>query len=266
MTVAGYKAWSGATTCGCFGKVAVPPIYTTIFDLICVCTLWVFCARGDAREPAPRHGKLRLIATAGWMLALGLGAGVLMIERSPSALAGDGELPAGSSLVVLDPETWAGKIFGLRRYIDIGPQLASGQWTVMLYHANCSHCRETIPVYARLAARTSRDREGAGVGSDHSLPDRSLTVAARSREQSGTTGPTRRFALVEMPEYGELDEPADLSACVRGKLSDQREWFAAAPVLVKLDNGRVVDAADGDAAVERVKRDLREIETTGAHR
>jgi hypothetical protein len=81
--VAGYKAWSREATCGCFGKVAVPPIYTTIFDVTCICALRMFCVRGDAREAGARHGKLRLIAAASWMLALGLGAGVLMIERVP---------------------------------------------------------------------------------------------------------------------------------------------------------------------------------------
>jgi hypothetical protein len=106
----------------------------------------------------------------------------------------------------------------------------------MLYHADCSECREVIPLYAKLAA----------------------TASAKSSSP--------RFALVEMPEYGQLDEPVDLSSCVRGRLSNQREWFATTPVVVRLSNGRVVDTVDGEQAVARVKRDLQEVETTGVHR
>jgi peroxiredoxin len=169
---------------------------------------------------------VRLIGTIGGMLVAGSLAGAIMVQRAPAAIAADGELPPGNGLVVLEPGNWTGKTFVLQRYIDIGPQLAIGEWVVMLYHADCSECREAIPLYAKLAARAS--------------------AAASSP----------RFALVEMPEYGQLDEPADLSSCVRGKLSNQREWFATTPVVLRLSNGRVVDEADGKDALARIKSAL----------
>jgi hypothetical protein len=61
-------------------------------------------------------------------------------------------------LVVLEPEKWAGQYFSLVDHIDVGSQLLTGQWIVLLVHHDCDHCAAAVPRY--VAAEESQKAEG----------------------------------------------------------------------------------------------------------
>lgn len=70
---------------------------------------------------------------------------------APATLSGSGEILDDGQFVVLEPAEWNGKRFPLLDYIDIGSQLAQGEWIVILYHFDCARRREAIPKYEEVA-------------------------------------------------------------------------------------------------------------------
>ena len=60
-----------------------------------------------------------------------------------------------------------------------------------------------------------------------------------------------RIAAIEMPPYAPIGQELvrDGTACVRGKLSNEREWFATTPVVISLVDGIVTKAVEGEQAV-----------------
>ena len=210
-----YKALSGEASCGCFGKIEVNPWYTLILDVSAVVALLIF--RPGLRKPQlvkyywPRFATVIVI-----VLTAGISAGMAMTSYTPAALTAEGNIIGDSEFVVLEPERWIGKRFPLLEYIDIGDQLADGDWVVLLYHYDCSDCREAVPKYEQF----SRD-------------------FARQVGQP-------RIALVEIPPYAELSNrlPSPDSPCTLGRLSNVKEWFVKTPAVVFLSDARVEYATE----------------------
>lgn len=140
-------ALGGAESCGCFGRVQVNPWYTSAFDAAVALGVWLFPGPRPL-SPAAFTAPGRLI---GVMMAAVILAGTLtfaMISSQLSMLDGEGLLPQNGSFMVLRPETWIGRRFPLLSQIRINPQsaeLTEGEWLVVLYRQNCSHCQEVIP-------------------------------------------------------------------------------------------------------------------------
>jgi hypothetical protein len=126
----------------------------------------------------------------------------------------DGSLGANGSVVLLEPEKWAGRPLPILGHIDVADRISAGSWTVVLYHHDCSTCLDLLP-------------------------------QLESKARSG-----RKIALIEMPPYApEGQSPVSRSSvCLRGRLSDQRDWFATTPVVMSLAEGRVTAVADGEQA------------------
>jgi hypothetical protein len=216
------KGLAGESSCGCFGRVPVNPWYTLFLDLCAVAALLAFRplslrVRAGVMAPAfasspPGRGRVRarLAAVLALFLALGIPAGWTMSAYQAAALADSGDLIGSGKSVVLEPENWVGKPLPLLRYIDLGNQLTSGRWVVVLYRHDCPHCQRTVP-----------------------------QCAAHARELAARTG--TRVALVEMPPYAE--SPAwlgdGISTCVLGRLSDSRLWFVRTPVILTVEDGVV---------------------------
>jgi hypothetical protein len=222
--VALYQAFTGADSCGCFGRIKVNPWVTFGLDLTLAAALWVWQPgdgersedrrlktedRGWQNRPARLRYRVAIVGCAA-LLALGLS-----LWRLPSARAAgetSGMVRAGS-LTILEPEKWIGKSLPLSSDIDVGDRLRIGQWLVVLYHADCSTCREAIPAYDLMS-------------SSHAI------------------------AIVEMPPYASSDEKLTSpgSKALIGQLSDNREWFATTPVVLLLDDGVVRDVSEGEPA------------------
>jgi methylamine utilization protein MauE len=205
-----YKGVSGEASCGCFGKVEASPWHVLGLDIAVVAALWFVTPAGlcvsTIRVHPFRFAGFLLIA----LLAAIPGA-ALMIGYTPAALADDGGITGDSSFVVLEPQKWLGKPCPLLRHIDIGNQLATGTWTIVLYRNDCPHCRQAIPEY-------------------------------ESKARSASDG--RRIALIELPSQG-YPLVSSSSPCMLGRISDAREWFVEVPVRLDLS------AATVTAVVER---------------
>jgi hypothetical protein len=121
-----------------------------------------------------------------------------------------GDVTSDGKFVILKPKTWLGRPFALIEHIDVGSQLAKGQWFVLLYQDDCPDCHKAIPIYEDLAGRST----------------------------------TTRVALIEMPPYGNRAGDGRLGppGCVRGRLSDKRDWFATTPLVVLVREGKVLAA------------------------
>lgn len=133
-----------------------------------------------------------------------------------SALAEAGEARAGG-LLVLDPATWVGRPFPLFDEIDGSGPLRGGRWLVVMYHYDCDDCRKAIPDYQTLAV-----------------------------SQTGY-----RVAFVAIPPFAAagIEPVAESEDYPRLRLREDHDWFATTPVVAVLENGRVLAAAEGQAAM-----------------
>ncbi len=131
-----------------------------------------------------------------------------------AAVAAGSDAGAKSGFVILRPETWIGQRFPLLEDIDIGKELASGKWTVVLYRDGTAASREFLPRYIKTAEDISSWRKDV------------------------------RFAFIEMPPYRRwyVKSPLSSPVCVGGRLSNARRWFVNAPIRVEMDNGQVSSA------------------------
>ena len=215
-SIAVYKAVQGAESCGCFGRVAINPWWTALIDLSAALAFALFRPAKDS-VPINASDRTNLLFHK-WVVCclfvlFGIPAGWAMATFSPNHIGDDGFLGDGQ-IVVLEPKEWIGKPFPLTAHIDLGEQLKSGVWKVLLYHHDCPKCQEAIAKW------------------EH---------AASTDDPIGTL----RIALIEMPPYGSL--PHATSSPDRlfyGRLSESREWFVTAPVEIDLRDGTVTNVSE----------------------
>ena len=139
---------------------------------------------------------------------MGLPAARSMANYRAVVVAANGEISDDAAMIVLEPRRWIGKRFPLFKHVDVGDELARGEWSLLFYHHDCPQCQRAIARFG-------------------SLP-RATQIAA-----------VRRNVLVEIPPFGP-DPDHGLKDCLCAKLDADREWFAATPVAVALVDGIVV--------------------------
>ncbi len=216
-----YKAVSGEASCGCFGNVAVNPWYTLLLDLAAVAAL--LCWR-PIRGPSPvptslAFSRRRAAAIATVSLIVGIPAALAMGNCRAAMVSPKGDILGDAEFVVLEPESWIGKPFPLLKHIDIGDQLAEGEWMVVMYHHKCLRCSEAVEEYNALAGALAAESDGLSV------------------------------ALIEMPPYGRMACPrCGDSPCVLGRLANVKQWFLTTPSVVVVDQGRVVEVNPRESA------------------
>jgi hypothetical protein len=205
------KAFRGASSCGCFGALRVPPWATACFDLTSAGVL-VLAPVGLTTFPRQRVA----IFTAMSCLLLSLGLWLNLRAARATALAVEDSSGGVGSLSVLQPKSWIGQPFTLARHIELGDQLNHGRWILLLVHHDCDHCLAAIPRYLAMAGHA-----------------RAVTAA--------------QLAIVEMPPYGEqpLIATSQSSQVLLGRLDAQRDWFAVMPLAILLEDGIVRAAAEG---------------------
>lgn len=217
-----YKAITGAASCGCFGSVEVNPWITLfVIDMPAVIALAVFRPRGLQLvdwPPMPRFAVSAVFAIA----VLGVSTPILAFNE-PAVVT--------SSYEVLEPEAWVGKKLPIIEDIDIGKQLETGIWLVLLYHHDCPDCVAAIPKYEKMA------RDFAG------------------------NGDFLQIALIEVPPYGQ-GQVSRNSPCVPGRLADAKEWFVTTPAVALLTDGQVISAweakaPDLDIILENIAKTLK---------
>ncbi len=206
-----YKGLSGAESCGCFGNVHVNP-WTTLFaiDIPAVVLLLVF--RPDMKKVVPiTMFWPRFASVASLSILIGLPAGLIMIGFTPTTLAADGSISAGSSIagqniVLLKPKEWIGNEMPILKHIDIAEQLKTGSWLVVLYHHDCPNCAEAISEIEEMA-RNLRGNEDF-----------------------------MQFALIEMPPYHKKDSKRVVQDLphIFGNLDSSKDWFVTTPAIIHI--------------------------------
>ncbi len=115
-------------------------------------------------------------------------------------------------MVVVEPsQQCIGNRFPLLRYIDIGEQLAAGNWMVAIIDRDCGKCKELLKLL----------------------------------DDGGTSAKLfRRLRLTIVELHGQRDGPWSTSCNAAqigiGKLDTQFEWFVTTPLVVQLQDGVVV--------------------------
>jgi thiol-disulfide isomerase/thioredoxin len=206
-----FKGITGAESCGCFGMVKVNPWITLfVMDVPIFILLAVFRPKGEKLFPPPWPKAVHFFAIAIPTFILLPTIEYVLITNKPPMVSQKYE--------VIEINQWANQeVWLLLQYIDISDQLQSGEWVVLMYHNDCPTCREAIPEYEKMY----KDLKGNNVD----------------------------MAFIEMPPYedGDLQLIPSGSQINRGRLSEAKKWFVQTPVVVVIDNGRVLKAWEGRA-------------------
>ncbi|MEX2167715.1 MAG: MauE/DoxX family redox-associated membrane protein [Pirellulales bacterium] len=201
-----YRALSGYESCGCFGPLEVNPWWTLTLDAVIV---WLLVVQRQAflERSQPPVGKVKLSASAAGYLLLGGSSLFLMVGSAPTDLRADDSLPSNAKLVVLKPTEWINQKFPLNDEMSPKIDVSDGESVVLLYHHDCSKCRDALPRYEQLAGEMAK------------------------------RGDTAQVLLLEVPPYGmALDH---IGLATRARLSADRQWFVQAPVEIQLWDGMV---------------------------
>ena len=238
-----YKAISGEASCGCFGQIEVNPWYTLVFDVGVVGILLWSWPKGDLEYTDLRHlVRWRIPGTSAiavmWLV---IAAPTIWMMISFTDITAHDDLSAlgsvftgtdGIPTVVLETDAWIGRDFPLTPYIadtsssDISgdlplqDQIQKGNWTVILYHHDCIHCRELFD--SMVISKSG--------WTDVTSPDLESNLA---------------FISISDPATGER------ALCVHtnvrsGKLSQGNIWFAETPIRIDIHEKKVVDVIDRD--------------------
>lgn len=210
-----YKAFSGAASCGCFGQVEVNPWITVcLIDLPILIMLIVFRPKGIKLCPPPWPTFDHFIATAIPTVLLLTAMGWTMAKYVPPAQTDD--------YIYVEKDKWQGNKFEYLNDIDIADQLADGLAVVLFYHNDCPNCIEAMPIYSEFNDIIS-------------LSEQKIT-----------------FAFIQLPPYDmEVESPVPAGTnCLLGKLSKERKWLTATPLLVVLEDGVVVKLWEAEVPMD----------------
>ena len=212
-----YTVWQGFESCGCFGRLVIAPEWALTVDFAALMLLVSFPPKSIHSDSVVGLGLLptkrrEMLAVVCLSCLLGFPSAMAMAFYAPATVNAAGELIGDGKIVLLEPETWIGNQFPLSPHIDVGDEIATGQWLVVLYHHDCPNCQTAIPHYLEL--------------SRHSVLNPNVP----------------QIALVQVPPYATRINWA-AGNCVWGRLSDEREWFVTAPVEIAVTNGKVTDVS-----------------------
>jgi hypothetical protein len=210
----------GASSCGCFGAVQVPPWVTLVTDAVFLASL-VFVGRGVASLKMPRVlSTWRVVVVGVWTvvsvaLAFGVTGSGASAEKVGQQTAVAGTAGPAEGYYLPDYSSWLGQRFldlDVAGWIEGLPDdLEAGQQYVLFYRVDCEHCHELMELY---------------FADELVLP----TTAVAVPEKKG-------FPTVGI-------QPFVCSSCRLAELPAGVDWFMQTPVLVRLTDGVVECAAE----------------------
>lgn len=206
-----FKGLTGVESCGCFGTVTVNPWITLfVMDVPLFVLLAVFRPKGLKLFPPPWPKAVHFFAIAIPTFILLPAVEYVLITNKPPMVSDKYE--------VLEVKQWANQdVWPLLQYTDIKDRLQTGEWVVLMYHYDCPDCRAAIPKYEKFY----NDLKGNNID----------------------------MVFLEIPPYGDENQqlvPSD-SEVNRGRVSEAKKWFVQTPVVIVIDNGRVLRAWEGYA-------------------
>ena len=210
----------GASSCGCFGAVQIPPWITLVTDGFFLFSL-VYIARGVPALKTPRSLPTWQVVSVGLWTVLSVAVAFGMTASGSPANGVDGQatevISAGpvEGYYLPDYMEWQGQPFlelDMATWIKGLPEdLEEGQQYMFFYRKDCEHCHELMEVY--FAAE---------------LPLPTTAVAVPERTGFPTVGV----------------QPFVCGSCRLAELPAGFDWFMQTPVLVKLTDGVVECAAE----------------------
>ena len=210
----------GASSCGCFGAVQVPPWVTLATDLFFLFAL-VFLAHGvDALKTTRLQPTWRVVAVGIWSVlmvavAFGLTSSGAALENVDDPAVGVAASGPSDGYYLPDLAAWQGQSFlelDLAGWIRGLPEdLEQGQQYILFYRKDCEHCHELMEIF---------------FADEAPLP----TTAVAVPERDG------------VPTVGV--QPFACDSCRLAELPAGTDWFLQTPVLVRLADGVVVCAAE----------------------
>jgi len=209
----------GASSCGCFGAVQIPPWVTLVTDGFFLFSL-LFIARGVPKLKTPQSLPTRQVVAAGlWLIVSVVVAFGLTPSGTPAATTSGGQEIVSSGPVegyyLPDYSSWVGQPFSqleIASWIQGLPEdLDEAQQYLLFYRLDCEHCHELMEVF---------------FADELALPTTAVAVPER-------TG---------FPAVGV--QPFVCSGCRLAELPAGVDWFLQTPVLVRLADGVVECAAE----------------------
>jgi len=210
----------GASSCGCFGAVQVPPwvtLTTDSFFLLCL----IFVARGveSLRMTASQPTWRVVIAGVLSVLAVAVGFGLTAGGLPDPTGSVDAEAPTPTGPVegyyLPEYEGWVGTAFmslDVASWIqDLPNDLEQGPQYILFYRLDCEHCHELMEVFFA-----------------DGVPLPTTAVAVPERDGFPTEGV----------------QPFACGDCRMAELPAGTDWFLQTPVLVRLTDGIVECAAE----------------------
>ena len=202
-----YKGFTGAASCGCFGRLETSPWLSAFLDLTAVAALlrWRPCGSRNGT----RQSLARVVGLVVVFFVVSLPATWAIAHASPQRLASLSGITTTGRSILLEPRSWVGKAFPLLPLIDIGSRLSRGTYAVVLYRHNCPMCHRVIRRMCQSAPA-----------------DRSVPVV-----------------LIELPPYGALPEeclpPGE--TWLSARLTSDYDWFCETPVVIQVRDGVVLE-------------------------
>ncbi|MDR1385520.1 MAG: hypothetical protein LBJ67_16985 [Planctomycetaceae bacterium] len=208
------------TSCGCFGRVEVPPIYTAVFDIMVIGLLIVFRPKDIVfhwrmffQELIGLKFNKRFFAAVGiWlMIVTPVTYALFSVQKNDIAGLGTEFIGAdGKQTILLEPEKWLDKEFPLLPYIESDKKIDNGLWLVLLYKHTCSSCRECQRLYQDLSKDFSQRNDCPNI------------------------------AMIEAPPYEtNNDFLSENKSFLYGKLAKTQKWRIDSPILILVDDNNV---------------------------
>jgi len=210
----------GASSCGCFGAVQIPPWVTLVTDFFFLFSL-VYIARGVPALKTPRSLPTWQVVLLGlWsVLSVAVAFGMTSSGGSDNKVDGQATEVAAAGPVegyyLPDYAAWQGRPFlelDMATWIlGLPEDLEQGQQYMFFYRKDCEHCHELMEVFFSAE-----------------LPLPTTAVAVPERTGFPTVG-VQSFVC---------------GSCRLAELPAGFDWFMQTPVLVKLTDGVVECAAE----------------------
>jgi hypothetical protein len=219
----------GTESCGCMGKLKVDPLMMLAIDGALLLGVLLFPTRGARRlEDGAAAPTWPIVAALAWVAA-GFGAAFGVPEKAATIQQAITDAPPDDPTVNPKPdplpsyyspdeENWVGKPWreaGIFRLMTRWPAgLDEGVDYVIFYSKTCDHCHALLETHftGELAIPTTAVGIPAMPGAE---PEEALEM------------PCERCALMSLPE-----------GC---------EWFITAPILMRIENGIIQCATEGES-------------------
>ncbi|MDR1383593.1 MAG: hypothetical protein LBJ67_07085 [Planctomycetaceae bacterium] len=220
----------GEHSCGCWGNVEIPPIYTAVFDTMVIGLLIAFRPKEIIFHwqtffqelVGLRFSKRFFAAIEIWLIvAMPITYAMFSVQKTDVVELGTEFVGVdGKKTILLEPKKWIGKEFPLVKYIvsfpessmrnthHLVPLILQGSWEVFLYHNECQKCKKRLNEYSFKFYSLKK--------MDHEI----------------------RYLFVEMPPYFKEPEypfnPSEKIVFVR--LSSDNNWEIETPCELTIEN------------------------------